>query len=85
MGRKINAIPTDTLELDVNENSNGELVKENSPVVNKIEEKVEVEPVKPTENIHTISIKRAQKQEEADIQGQRKTLGLKCLYRQKEI
>ena len=47
MGRKINAIPTDTLELDVNEKSNGELVKENSSVDNKIEEKVEVEPVKP--------------------------------------
>jgi len=77
MGRKINAIPTDTLELDVNEKSNGELVKENSPVVNKIEEEVEVEPVKSAENIHTISIKRAQKQEEADIQRAKKNPGFK--------
>ena len=61
MGRKINAIPTDTLELDVNEKSNGELV----------------EPVKPAENIHTISIKRAQKQEEADIQRAKKNPGFK--------
>ena len=65
MGRKINAIPTDTLELDVNEKSNGELVKENSPVVNKTEEKIEVEPIiPPKRNIeerhtHSIDIKDA--------------------------